>query len=227
MGLTNDQMRRLILDNQDDSIVKLALEVGPKYGVPKKRAEALSQLIKNFRKLALAVGAADAQKNTLDRSKFKGMKFLDLACGTELLPVPVKNRFAPWLCRTTSYLGADSTGVDLYYPVSNKNQPSTESGWHFVQKDLTQIGAVDASTFPDGTFDVATCIGFMGYSDVILDDPHVKPIRLKDPDRYDDILLEIDTQVTRVLKEGGIYVRNDSVFQKKGDDLKHLQDFNF
>ncbi len=228
----NLKLRQEILENASHPVVKLAFEVGPKYGVDiKNRPEVLSQLIKNFGKLALAVGALDEKQHELDREKFKDKKFLDLACGSEVLPVPTKNRFAPWLCRTLSYLGADVTGVDLYYPILKKvkrkkrpmiNEPSAETGWHFVQRDLTQMGAIDASVFPDGVFDAVACIGFIGYSDVTLDDPHIKSIRLEDPQRYIDIIVEIDTQVTRVLKEAGIYARNDSVFQKKGDDLKHL-----
>lgn len=221
-------------DNIDHPAVQMALKLGPKYGInAMKDPDSVFHLIKYFRRLALAIGALSEDEQFYDKSKFEGLKLLDLACGTENLPLKNK-KFAPWICRATSSLGADATGVDIEYPTmkkvrkkkkKNEKVPSSEQGWHFVQRDLTEEGAIDQETFPSDHYDVVVCTAFAGYTDATLDDPSIATFRDFFEDDYWEFVERIDAQAIRVLKESGIYMKNDTIYTKTNGKMLFKKDF--
>lgn len=170
-----------------------------------------------------------------------GKKVLDVACGNKAPADPIEDRiravvFAsepsakwlhelglkcrqPWLCRILSGLGAEVTGVDWKYPryeqIDGKWQGCTESGWHFIEQDLSAVGAMSSSTgFPPNYYDVVYCKDFLGEAAVAA--PEMMTLRDRNSAAYKSIESNILMQCARVLKPDGIFVWNEKPFHRNG-----------
>ena len=154
----------------------------------------------------------------------------------------------PWLCRTLAAAGADVTGVDVVYPryvrqrLSKKEKrflekqgisaPSTipigygEPCWKFVQRDLTEIDALDPFTFPSDYYDAVCSTYFIGHSDGSYfdkaDDPMIRIMQASHPAVYNIVVQELNRQILRVLKPGGYCLWNKSLKRKMNGELVTL-----
>lgn len=204
----------------------------------KKIREALGATLKN--------GDLDLSKirglEVLDLACGSGRAFHDLETKMarplkrDFLLEDIEKSMEPWIPRILTKMGARVTGVDKWYPTYRKERLSkrekrsgsqakdigySESGWTFHQRDLTEPGAIDSATFPDGSFDVVNCLGFIGYEGEVFEgnDPAMQKLYLTQPTRYFATLNAIRDGAHRVLKPSGRFIWNDNVFEEKDGKL--------
>jgi len=110
----------------DTNLRKVVLEVCGKHGI-RGAGDSNYQVkvVNSLQVLSLAVGAA-LESGDVDLKKIRGLKVLDLACGStdyarasgvnESLESEMSRGMEPWFCRTASAAGANVTGVDILWP---------------------------------------------------------------------------------------------------------------
>ncbi|MBI5412614.1 class I SAM-dependent methyltransferase [Candidatus Peregrinibacteria bacterium] len=212
-------------------------------------------------KFGEAIGAIDPRTYAIQYARFRALKVLDLACGCEGYMKEAErngrntggasaNFFGPWLCRTLSMLEANVTGVDREFPRSivktekkgrnPKRVGMPESEWIFVQRDLTQLDAIDQEHFPDNSFDAVSCTRFIGNKSgpvevhgTILDPVSIlgsaapladtwemRELWEEDNEAYCRTLKGIREAAQRILREGGVFMLNTDVEIKTNGALK-------
>jgi SAM-dependent methyltransferase len=152
----------------------------------------------------------------------RGRAVLDIGCGSsqtrEGSGIAMNERwYEPWFARVMQHAGAHVTGIDIH---DSESEPGRPEAYEHLQRDLTDPRALD--DLPDDTFEVVNSNGFLGTTDrdQASTSPHLlhqsteQHLSLRGLDR------QIDTQVLRILREGGIYLKNSYVLEKRNGVLQ-------
>lgn len=110
----------------DTGLTKVTLAVCEKYGIRGAgNSNYQMKVVNSLQVLSLAVGAA-LEDGDVDLKKIRGLKILDLACGSVeyqrasgasgYVEPEISRAMEPWFCRTASAAGAAVTGVDILWP---------------------------------------------------------------------------------------------------------------
>lgn len=183
-------------------------EVLAKYEVGQDNDSVVVRIVGRLRLFAEAVGAF-GNNFALDRTKIRGLKVLDLACGTDFYS-DLGRKAEPWFCRTLCHLGVGVTGVDIKYPKSAVNGVED---WRFVQMDLTRPKDLQRH-FRDRTFNVVHSNAFLEM--VGIPESRARQLSSMDKVSYERLVLSLLKETRRMLKAGGKAVINDKVY-KRGD----------
>ncbi len=141
-----------------------------------------------------------------------GMSLVDLGCGSVEGDTSTKRSFEPWLCRVLHTMGeVDLVGIDI-------GSLDSETFPH-IQSDLTTLNPLKnlPRRFHEDGVDIITNFDFLdpkrlGYTSAKLRARH-----------GDDKMPEIHGQLLRaieaLLKENGVYIQVDQIYQKRASDL--------
>lgn len=155
--------------------------------------------------------------------ELRGKKILDLGCGARAVPAKLgeeehrHTHYEPWFARFASACGAEVTGID--------RRPSPNEIYDHQEADITKPGTLQ---FLNGSFDIVNSSGLL-----------IGPHRLQDASGLnvtapelletmgDSELKKLDDhitqEVTRILREGGYFLYNESVFQKQQGKLQPVE----
>lgn len=124
-----------------------------------------------------------------DLEKLKGLKVLDIACGSRIFQGNYHHKFDPWMSRLLVYLGAEPLGIDI---VDQKN----ETFGSYVL-DLTEIDSL--SLIPNCIFDAYYVAAFPTVS--AIESFQAKGLT------WTELRSNISIHLERILKRDGVEIQ--------------------
>ncbi|MFH0927146.1 MAG: hypothetical protein V1822_01055 [Candidatus Micrarchaeota archaeon] len=145
-------------------------------------------------------------------SPLKGKFMLDLGAGS------TEGKYQPLACNALYEAGAVVVGVDIG---TMENTPYLAFGG----ADLSKPGALNA--LPSGSFDVINMRLLLGVEDPVSLAPALRQMANEamargEADPIPIMKKEMFSQAERLLKEGGYFIADESVYQKAGGKLQRL-----
>lgn len=157
----------------------------------------------------------------LDLAKeLPGLDVLDLGCGSEKHDgIGLDGKVPPKLCRDLHAIGANVTGVDIYFPSYDNDRKGRTEKWQFIQLDLRNPKVLDR--IPSNSMDVINVNGLIGHEWEMDSSPSLgyaySSFESEDYKQMEDGIFH---QSLRILRPGGILVVNlSNIYQKDSGPL--------